>query len=333
MGESPLESEDDMTIAIKLQRPGSPDMLHVSDWDPGEPGPDEVRIRQHAIGLNFIDVYQRIGLYGLEAPAIPGVEGAGVVEAVGANVHDLVVGQRVAYAGASGAYAAARLLPAWRAVALPEAISFAHAAATLLRGLTVRMLLARTYPVSRDSVLLVHAAAGGLGSLLTRVATRLGACVIATTGSSEKAERARENGARHVIVGRDADLEGEVARLTRNRGVDFAVDGIGGDMFARTLACVRRFGTVASIGQVAGPIPPLSVEDLGPLRSLTLARPSVMAFAAERETYGEAMHDVFAMIASGDAEPPTQTYPLAHAADAHRDLEAGRTAGAAVLIP
>lgn len=243
------------------------------------------------------------------------------------------LGQRLAYAGAPGAYASTRRLPAWRAVPLPGAISPRTAAASLLRGLTAQMLLTRTHPVRAGETVLVHAAAGGLGAILTRWVRHLGGNVIGTVGSEAKAQAARANGANHVIVGREADVVDEVAKLTNGRGVDFVVDGIGGAMLARSFACARRFGTVASVGQAAGPIPPVPVEAIGPSRSLTFARPSVMAYAAERETYPAAMGAVFAMIEAAIAAGDGPSYPLAEAACAQADLEAGRIAGSAVLLP
>lgn len=322
-----------MDHAVRLSSPGGIERLELVEWPPAPPGPDEIRLRHEAIGVNFIDIYHRTGLYPLPAPEIPGVEGTGRVEAIGANVRNFFVGQRVGYAGLPGAYATTRLLPAWRAVPLPDALPSEQVAAGLMRGLTVHMLMTRTYPVAAGSVLLVHAAAGGIGGMLARWAKRLGATVIGTAGSAEKAEAAQQNGADHVIIGRQADLIAEVARLTAGRGVDFAVDGIGGTMFAKTLGCVRRFGTVASIGQAAGPIPPVSVEDLGPMRSLSLARPSVMAYTAERETYPAAAQAVLDALMEGIAVPIGEIYPLAHAAKAQADLEAGRLIGAAILRP
>ncbi len=322
-----------MDTAVRLSAPGGVERLQAIDWPPQEPGPGEIRVRHAAIGLNFIDIYHRTGLYPLPSPSIPGVEGAGVVEAVGDGVTGLTVGDRVAYAGAVGGYATTRTLPAWRAVPLPAEVSTECAAASMLRGLTAHLLLTRTYPVASGSTLLVHAAAGGLGTILTRWAKHLGAAVIGTAGSDEKAALARANGADQVIVGRDADIVAEVATLTAGRGVDFAIDGIGGTMLARTLACVRRFGTVASIGQAAGPIPLMMVEDLGPIRSLTLARPSVMAYSTERDTYPEAMQAVLAMIRTGIAGGTGPIYPLADAAIAQADLEVGRIVGSAILVP
>ena len=322
-----------MDEAVKLRSPGGVDRLEIINWPAQEPGPNEIRIRHQAIGVNFLDIYHRTGLYPLPPPAIPGVEGAGVVEALGAEVEGLTIGQRVAYAGLTGAYATTRLLPAWRAIALPDAIPFRLAAASTLRGLTAHMLLTRTYPVARGSVLLIHAAAGGLGVILTRWAKHLGATVIGTVGSPEKAEVARANQADHVIVGRDIDVVAEVAALTGGRGVDFAIDGIGGGMLARTLACVRRFGTVASIGQAAGAIPPVPVEDIGPMRSLSFARPSVMAYSADKDIYPSAAAAVLRMIEAGISTEIGRDYPLEAAAEAHADLEAGRIIGSAILLP
>lgn len=319
--------------AIRMIRPGGPEELAVVDWPAEPPGPGEIRLRHEAIGVNFIDVYHRTGLYPLPEPAIPGVEGAGIVEALGEGVTGLEIGRRVAYAGAPGAYTATRLLPAWRAVPLPDAIGARTAAASLLRGLTAHMLLTRTHPLRPGETVLVHAAAGGLGAILTRWVRHLGGTVIGTAGSDAKAEVARANGADSVIVGRQADVVGEVMRLTGGRGADFVVDGIGGAMLGKSFACARRFGTVASVGQAAGPIPPVPVEAIGPLRSLTFARPSVMAYAAERETYPGAMRAVLAMIEAGIAAGDGPSYPLAEAARAQADLEAGRITGSAVLRP
>lgn len=322
-----------MDVKVELVAVGGVDQLRVAECPVQEPGPLEVRIRHQGIGVNFIDVYLRTGLYPLPLPGVLGVEGAGVVEAVGASVEGLCVGDRVAYAGIPGAYAATRLLPAWRAVKLPESIDPQTAAASFLRGLTIHMLLMRTFPVERGTTLLVHAAAGALGSALTRWAKRLGCTVIGTAGSMEKADLARAAGADHVIVGRNADIVAEVGRLTDGRGVDFAIDGIGGDMLSKTFGCVRRFGTVASIGQAAGTIPPISAEDLGPVRSLSLARPSVMAYAAEQNTYRTATAAVIEAIADGILLKASHRYPLREAAQAQHALETGKTTGSLVLVP
>jgi NADPH2:quinone reductase len=225
------------------------------------------------------------------------------------------------------------VLPAWRAVPLPATITDMTAASALMRGMTAHMLMTRVHAVGPDSVALVHGAAGGLGSLLVQWAKRAGATVIGAVGSTPKAALAREAGCDHVIVGRDVDLAIEVAALTDGRGVDVAYDGIGGTMLRKTLACVRPFGTVASIGQVAGPIQPLDVEELGPRRSLMFARPSVMAYASDPATYRRAADDVIETMAAGLVPAIGNTYPLAEAARAHTDLEAGRTTGSVLLLP
>lgn len=324
----------DVDTVVRMVRVGGVEALDMVQVPASEPGPGEVRVRHDAIGVNFIDIYQRTGLYPLPLPAVLGVEGAGRIEAVGVDVTGFAVGDRVAYAGAPvGAYATARSLPASRLVALPQAIPSRVAAASMLKGLTAHMLLTKTCQVDAGATLLVHAAAGGLGTLLTRWAKALGAIVIGTAGSPEKAEIAMRHGADHVIVGRDADLATEVARLTAGQGVDFAIDGIGGTTLRKTLACVRRFGTVASIGQAAGAIPPLAVEELGPIRSVSLARPSVMAYCADPGLYARGMSDLLGAMERGIVAGISAEYPLAEAARAQADLEAGRTTGSLLLIP
>ncbi|MBI1205185.1 MAG: zinc-binding dehydrogenase [Rhodopseudomonas sp.] len=324
-----------MDLKIELIGPGGVDRLQAAPCPPQTPGPGEIRIRHDAIGVNFIDIYFRLGHYPLpNLPATLGVEGARIVEAVGEGVTDLMPGDRVAYAGAPvGAYASTRLLPQARAIRLPDDITTRIAAANMLRGLTAHMLLYRVYPVAPETTLLIHAAAGGLGSILVRWAKHLGATVIGTAGSPTKAAAARAHGADHVSVGRDADLAAEVRALTKGQGVDYAIDGIGGDMLEKTLACVRRFGTVASVGQAAGPIPPLSVETLGPVRALSLSRPSVMAYSADPAVYPAAAQDLFAAIRRDIVADIGADYPLADAARAQADLEAGHTTGSLLLIP
>lgn len=322
-----------MNIAVVLSAPGGVENLSVVERPALRPGPGEVRIRHETIGVNFIDIYHRTGLYPLPAPSIPGVEGSGRVDAVGEGVETLKPGMRVAYAGAPGAYASTRILPAWRAVPVPEAIDTEIAGAALLRGLTAHMLLHRTYPVGAGDVVLVHAAAGGLGGILTAWANRLGARVIGTASNPEKAEIARAHGADAVIVGRDADIVASLRDLTGGRGADFVIDGIGGGMLARSFDCARKFGIVASVGQAAGPIPPVRVEDLGPVRSISLARPSVMAYAAEQAIYPDAVRATLAFFAAEKSIEITRRYALAEAAQAQDDLERGRTTGIALLQP
>jgi len=323
-----------MDKKVQIAGVGGVDQLIVSAAEPAEPGPGEVRIRHEAIGVSFIDIYHRTGLYPLPLPATLGVEGAGVVEAVGPDVVRLSPGDRVAYAGAPvGAYASTRLLPEWRAIVLPDDISAETAAASMLRGITAHMLLTRTFPVDAGTTILVHAAAGGMGGLLVRWAKRLGARVIGTAGSPDKARLARAAGADHVIVGRNADIVAEVAACTEGRGVDVVYDGIGGGMLAKSLACARPFGVVASIGQAGGPIPPLDVDDIGPRRALTLARPSFMAYSADRQTYRTAAEAVLALMPHGVCGAVSRRYALDNAADAHADLESGRSTGSLALIP
>jgi len=323
-----------MAHAIRLKAPGAADQLESVTIELPPPQDDEIRIRQTAIGVNFIDVYQRMGLYPLPPAAIPGVEAVGVVTAVGANVTSSRVGDRIAYAGAPvGAYASERNLPAWRAVKLPETIADEAAASVFVKGITAHMLLTRVYPVGADTTVLIHSAAGGLGQLMTRWARHLGATVIGTAGSDSKAATARDAGAHHVIVGRDADFAGAVADLTEARGVDVAYDGVGGTTLAKTLQCVRPFGVIASTGQSAGPIPPIDVEDLGPRRSLMLARPSVMAYMNGKQDYRIAAEAVLAALQSGILRATGKPYRLSDAAQAHADLEGGRSSGSLYLVP
>jgi len=324
-----------MTLVMQIRKPGGAEAIEAAETTLAEPGPGEIRIRQSAIGVNFVDVYQRSGLYPLPAwPAVLGVEGAGIVEAVGAGVEGLKIGTRIAYAGAPvGAYAEARILPAWRAVPLPESVPDDIAAVALARGVTAEMLMEKVHPVGPGSTVLVHAAAGGLGSLLTAWAKHRGAMVIGTVGSEEKAEIARAAGADHVVVGRDADFVTTVKGWTDGRGVDAAYDGIGGTTLLKTLAAVRPFGTVASIGQAGGPIPPIPVEEIGPRRSLNFARPSVMLYMNDCENYRRGTAAVIASLQDGLLPRLGTRYALRDARQAHVDLEAGRTTGAQLLIP
>ncbi len=323
-----------MASVMRLKTPGGPDQFECVTIELPAPDQGEIRVRQTAIGVNFIDVYQRMGLYALPPAAIPGVEAVGVVTAVGAGVTSTQVGDRIAYAGAPvGAYVSERNLPAWRAVKLPEAVSDQAVASVFVKGITAHMLLTRIYPVGPATTVLIHSAAGGLGQLMTRWARHLGATVIGTAGSESKAAVARGAGAHHVIVGRDADFGAAVAQLTEGRGVDVAYDGVGGGTLAKTLGCVRPFGVVASIGQSAGPIPPVDVEDLGPRRSLILARPSVMAYTGRPEDYRAAADAVLSALRDGILSAVGKPYPLGEAAQAHADLEGGRSSGSLYLVP
>ncbi|HLZ05703.1 MAG TPA: quinone oxidoreductase [Bradyrhizobium sp.] len=321
-----------MAEIIRLKAPGGADQLEVASVALPPPAAGEIRLRQTAIGVNFIDIYQRLGLYPLPEARIPGVEAAGVVSSVGADVSAVKVGDRIAYAGSPvGAYASERNLPAWRAVKLPDDLSDEVVASVFVKGITAHMLLNRIASVGRGTTILVHSAAGGLGQLLVRWASHLGAVVIGTVGSEAKAATARAAGAHHVIIGRDADFAREVAELTGQRGVDVAYDGVGGTTLRKTLGCVRPFGVVASIGQAGGPIPPLDAEELGPRRSIMLARPSVMAYMNDAESYRAAAEAVLAAIAAGILKGDGKPYGLSEAARAHTDLESGRSSGALYL--
>jgi NADPH2:quinone reductase len=323
----------DMVRTVELAATGGPEVLRPVERKLPLPGPGEVRIRQTAAGVNFVDIYQRTGLYTLPAlPAVLGVEGAGRVEAVGDGVTQWRPGDRVAYAGLPvGGYAEARNLPAGRLIRLPDSVPESIAAASLLRGLTAHMLLFRTAPLRAGATVLIHAAAGGLGLLLLQWARRLGARTIGTVSSPAKAACATGHGLDHVIVSRQQDFVAAVKDLTNGRGVDLAIDGIGGGTLARTLDCVRPFGTVASIGQAAGAIPPVDVEAIGPRRSLNFARPSVLAYASEPEAYAAAAAAFSAILADGLQIRIGAEFPLANAAQAHAALESGSTTGSVIL--
>jgi NADPH:quinone reductase len=322
-----------MDRAIRLRRPGGVEELETIDLELAAPAAGEIAIRHLAIGVNFIDIYHRTGLYPLAEPAIPGVEGVGVVSALGPGVAQLSIGQTIVYAGQVGAYASSRLLPAWRAIPLPGSIPPETAAASFVRGITCDMLTTKVFRPAPGATALVHAAAGGRGEMLTKWLTRQGVRVIGTVGSEPKAEVARAAGAAKVIVGRQADFAAEVMAWTGGVGVDFAVDGVGGPTLAKTLLCVRPFGTVASIGQAGGPIPPLNVGDIGPRRSLLFARPSVMAYMSDKDAYREGAQRVLRALAAGIAVSVAATFPLDEAASAQRELEGAAKAGAIVLKP
>ncbi|MDH6264004.1 quinone oxidoreductase [Bradyrhizobium sp. BR13661] len=323
-----------MAVIVRLKAPGGVNQLEVMSADLPPPGRGEIRLRQTAIGVNSIDIYQRMGLYALPPERIPGVEAVGVVAALGAEVTGLEVGDRIAYAGAPvGAYASERNLPAWRCVKLPARLPDEAVAAAFVKGITADMLLNRVFPVGPATTILVHSAAGGLGQLLTRWASAAGATVIGTVGSSAKTEIARSAGASHVIVGRDTDFAAAISDLTAGRGVDVAYDGVGGATLQKTLGCVRPFGVVASIGQSAGPIPSVDVHDLGPRRSLMLARPSVMAHMNDADAYRRSAERVLAAIGDGVLQVSGKAYSLRDVALAQADLEAGRTTGALYLRP
>lgn len=322
-----------MTIAIAMSRPGTPEVLLPIRVKVQDPGPGEVRICQSTIGVNFVDIYHRTGLYPHEGlPAVLGFEGAGTVESVGLGVVSLKVGDRVAYHGMPmGAYAEARVLPESRLIKLPDGLSEHVMGGTMLRGLTAHMLLHSVRVVQPGDWILVHAAGGGLGQLVTRWAKRIGAGVIGTVGSESKRAQAEAAGADAVFLHGQADWVARARAVADGVGVHLAIDGIGGAMLTRTLDAVRPFGMVASIGQQAGPIPPVRVEDLGGSRALALMRPSVIAYANDPDCYRRGCSDLLAALQSGLTNPIGAAYPLRDAAQAHADLEAGRTTGSVIL--
>lgn len=325
-----------MGKAIVIHRTGGPDVLSWEPHDPGYPGPDEARIVHEAIGLNYIDVYHRSGLYPLPSlPAVLGLEGAGRVEALGAAVTGLTVGDRVAYAGVPvGAYAEVRCIPAHRLIKLPEQITSRQAAAMMLQGMTARYLLHGCYRVERGSTILVHAAAGGVGSILSQWAAHRGATVIGTAGSEEKAEFARSNGCSTVILYRNQDVAKTVREVTDGRGVDAVYDSVGRNTFLNSLDCLRPMGTMVSFGQSSGPVDPFDLSLLAAKGSLFLTRPSLMHYTAKREDLEAHAADLFEVVLSGAVRITiAQEYPLHETAQAHRDLEARRTSGSSVLIP
>jgi len=325
-----------MSKAVIIHATGDPTVLKWEDYDPGFPGPGAVRLRQEAVGLNFIDVYHRTGLYPLPAlPAVLGLEGAGVVEAVGADVSGFKPGDRVGYAGIPpGAYAQVRCIPAHRLVLLPQGISTHAAAGMMLRGMTARYLLFGCYPVKRGDRILIHAAAGGVGAIVSQWASYLGAEVIGTVGSVEKARLAEKHGCHHTILYREIDFAERVKAITGGRGVDVVYDSVGQATFMQSLDCLRPMGTMVSFGQASGAIAPVDIGVLAAKGSLFLTRPSLMAYTASREDLLAHANDLFAVVEKGAVRVTIgQTYALEDAAQAHRDLESRRTTGSTVLIP
>ncbi len=325
-----------MPKAIRIHEYGGPEVLRWEEVEVGDPGPGQLRVRHAAVGLNYIDVYHRTGLYPL--PSLPwtlGMEGAGKVEAVGEGVTEFEVGDRVAYASPPvGAYAEVRLMPADRVVALPDAIDDQTAAAMMLQGMTAQYLLRRTYRVQPGDTILLHAAAGGVGLIASQWARHLGATVIGTVGSDEKAELARAHGCHHVIVYNRENFAARVREITDGQGVAAVYDSVGQATFMGSLDCLRRLGMMVSFGNASGPVPPFDPGILAAKGSLFLTRPSLMAYTAERVDLLASAAELFEVVASGAVKIEVhQTYPLAETAQAHRDLEARKTTGSTVLLP
>lgn len=326
-------------FVIRMTRPGDAGVLQAAEVGLPPPGASEVRVRHTAVGVNFVDIYHRNGLYRLpELPAVLGVEAAGVIEAMGAEVRGFAVGDRVAYAGLpAGGYATARNLPAAKLLSIPDGVSDVQAAAALLRGITAHMLLQYVHPVRAGDTILVQAAAGGLGQVLGQWGAALGARMIGTAGSAAKAAIARGKGYDAAILYRQTDFVAEVLRLTGGQGVDFAIDGIGGETLNKTLQTVRPFGLAASVGQAAvggsEDTAMLPLSELGPYRSIGLARPGVMRFISDPARYREGAQATLARLAAGLAVDVSVSLPLEQAAEAQHLLETGQTAGAVILLP
>lgn len=320
--------------AIRIHVGGGADALRLDEVAVPDPGPGEVLIRQTAIGVNFLDVYQRRGVYSIKMPFIGGNEGVGVVEAMGSDVAGLKVGDRVGYAMVIGAYADHRLIAADRVVPIPEGIDDVTAAAALLKGMTAEYLLHRTIKIAPGQTILVHAAAGGVGQILCQWANALGATVIGTVGSSEKAEIAAAKGCHHVINYRSEPFVERARAITGARGVDVVYDSVGADTFIGSLDAVRRRGMVITFGQSSGNVPEISPLILSRKGSLYLTRPTIADYIADRGELLESAARLFAAIASGTIRIRVdRTLPLADAADAHRVLEGRQTKGSLVLIP
>ncbi len=324
-----------MPYAIRIHQTGGPEALTWEAVDVPAPAAGEATVRHHAVGLNFIDTYHRTGLYPLPLPSGIGLEGAGVVEAVGAGVTEVKVGDRVAYAGGPvGAYAEVRNIPAHRLLRLPDAIAFDTAAAMMLQGLTAAYLLRRTYRVQPGDAVLIHAAAGGVGLIACQWAKALGATVIGTVGSPAKAELAKAHGCDHVINYSTENFTQRVREITGGEGVPVVYDGVGKDTFMGSLDCLRPLGMMVTYGNASGPVPPLDLLLLSQKGSLFVTRPTIMSYTAKRADLEALGAELFDIVTSGKVRiEVNQTYALKDAAQAHCDLEARKTTGSTVLLP
>ena len=324
-----------MVRAIRIHEHGGPDKLKWEEVEVGAPGPGEIRVKHHAVGLNYIDTYQRSGLYKLPSlPAVMGMEGAGEVLAVADDVTEFKPGDRIAYANPMGSYAEERLMPAARAVKVPDAISYDQAAAMMLQGMTVRYLLRQTYIVGPETTLLFHAAAGGVGLIACQWAKHLGATVIGTAGSEEKCKLAKENGAEHCINYKTEDFVERVKEITGGKGCDVVYDSIGADTFPKSLDCLKPLGLFVTFGNASGPIANLEPGMLAQKGSLYVTRPTLFTYTAEREDLVANANDLFDVVGKGAVKiAVNQTYPLAEAEQAHRDLEARKTTGSTIFKP
>ncbi|HYP66558.1 MAG TPA: quinone oxidoreductase [Steroidobacteraceae bacterium] len=324
-----------MPNAIRLYENGGPEVMRLEEVDPGKPAAGEVQIRHTAIGVNYIDVYDRTGLYPMSLPSGLGREAVGVITALGRGVRGLRAGERVAYVFPSpGAYSEVRNVPAERVVRVPRGISDEQAAALMLKGLTAHFLIRRTHKVVRGDPILVHAAAGGVGLILCQWAKALGATVIGVVGSEAKAELARKYGCKHVLISGRDELEPGVRGFTKGSGVAVVYDAVGKDTFMESLDCLRRLGMMVTFGNASGPPPAISPFELTKRGSLFLTRPTLFNYIATRRELEAAARELFAAVKSRKVKVVIgQRYSLAQAADAHRDLESRRTSGSTVLLP
>ena len=319
--------------AIRIEKTGGPEVMKFVEVDVGEPGPGEVQVRHHAVGVNFIDVYFRTGLYPMPLPAGIGLEGAGEVTAVGQGVTHVKVGDRVAYSDRPpGSYSELRVMPAKPLVKIPDSIDFETAACMMLKGMTVQYLFRRTYRLQKGQTILFHAAAGGVGLIAMQWAKALGVTVIGTVGSEEKGELAREHGCDHVILYKKENVVERVREITDGKMVPVVYDSVGKDTFQASLDCLQPFGLMVSFGNASGPVPPMALTALK--GSLYITRPSLMAHTANRDNLEEMAADLMRMVKAGKVRIRIeQRYPLAEAAQAHRDLEGRKTTGQNVLLP
>ena len=324
-----------MTKAIRFHKTGGPEVLQLDDVPVGDPGPGQVRLRHTAIGVNFLDTYQRSGLYPMQLPSGTGNEGAGVVEAVGAGVTALKAGDRVAYTGGSpGAYAEARLYPADRLVKVPDGISDELAASIMLKGMTTWYLIHRTYAVQRGDAVLFHASAGGVGQIAVQWLKHLGATVIGTVGSDAKAKIVKALGADHVINYSTENFTARVKEITAGKGVPVVYDSVGKSTWEGSLDCLRPLGLMVSFGNASGAVPPFNIGTLAGKGSLFVTRPTLNTYIASRENLEAAAASLFDVVKSGEVKIDiTARYKLADAAQAHRDLEARKTTGSVVILP
>jgi NADPH2:quinone reductase len=323
-----------MVHAIRVHQTGGPEVLTWESVEVGDPGAGQVRLKQHAIGVNYIDTYQRSGLYKLPLPLIPGNEGAGEVVAVGAGVTDFKVGDRGAYAGAVGGYAEERVMSADRLVKLPTSIDYKTGAAMMLQGMTVRYLLRQTYKVGPGTTMLLHAAAGGIGLIAAQWARHLGATIIGTAGSEDKAKLARDAGCHHVINYKTEDFVKRTKEITNGQGVDVVYDGVGKDTYPASLDCLKPLGLFVSFGNASGAVQNFDLLALMNKGSLYATRPTLQTYVAKREDLVANATELFDIVSKGIVKiNVNHTYPLKDAAQAHRDLEGRKTTGSIVLSP